>query len=204
MSPSNPSRGLSRACRGAHARGHTFYETAVVLSRAPDIIEHGQQWSLVPAGVKTAVEAILAPSFTDGSSRTRSGGERDPTDCPPPVGPSLASGPPESTRGSAHKARPYRLSSACRAGPRVRAAADAVRRPASAKAPARHADPRPASDCIVSAAWARFQSRTPQHRRYFWSVDRLRIELTVSGETSEVCLAFELGRGLEYSALTRN
>jgi hypothetical protein len=37
-----------------------------------------------------------------------------------------------------------------------------------------------------------------------WSVDRLRIEPTVLGETSEVCLAFELGRGLEYSALTGN
>jgi hypothetical protein len=39
---------------------------------------------------------------------------------------------------------------------------------------------------------------------FFWSVDRLRIELTVLSETSEVCLAFELGRGLEYSALTGN
>ena len=44
----------------------------------------------------------------------------------PAVGPSLADGPPGPATGSAHKARPYRLSSACRAGPRVRAATDAV------------------------------------------------------------------------------
>ena len=59
----------------------------------------------------------------------------------PPAGPDLASGPPGSATGSAHKARPYRLSSSCIAVPRVRANADAVRRPASAKAPARHGDP---------------------------------------------------------------
>jgi hypothetical protein len=39
---------------------------------------------------------------------------------------------------------------------------------------------------------------------FLWSVDRLRVELTVFHETSEVCLAFESGRGLEYSALTGN